>query len=154
MNLTYQILSDHLVDGTLTPGTEISIRIDQTLTQDSTGTMAYLQFEAMEVPCVKTELSVAYIDHNMLQSGFENADDHRYLETVTRKHGVYLSQARQRRVPSGASGALRRTRKDAAGLRQPHPHGGRPGHARYRRGRAGRGGGDERRGVFAALPVG
>ena len=92
MNLTYQILSKHLVDGTLTPGSEISIRIDHTLTQDSTGTMAYLQFEAMGVPRVKTELSVAYIDHNMLQSGFENADDHKYLETVTKKHGIYLSK--------------------------------------------------------------
>ena len=92
MNLTYQILKNHLVEGTLTPGTEIAIKIDQTLTQDSTGTMAYLQFEAMEVPRVKTELSVAYIDHNTIQSGFENADDHKYLETVTKKHGVYLSK--------------------------------------------------------------
>ena len=92
MNLTYQILSKHLVEGELTPGKEISIRIDQTLTQDSTGTMAYLQFEAMGVPRVKTELSVAYIDHNTLQSGFENADDHKYLETVAKKHGVHLSK--------------------------------------------------------------
>jgi len=92
MNLTYQILKNHLAEGTLTAGREISIRIDQTLTQDSTGTMAYLQFEAMGVPRVKTELSVAYIDHNMLQAGFENADDHRYLETVTKKHGVRLSK--------------------------------------------------------------
>ena len=92
MNLTYQILQNHLVEGELTPGTEIAIRIDQTLTQDSTGTMAYLQFEAMGVPRVKTERSVAYIDHNTLQTGFENADDHKYLETVTKKHGVYLSK--------------------------------------------------------------
>jgi aconitate hydratase len=92
MNLTYQILKSHLVEGELKAGSEIGIRIDQTLTQDSTGTMAYLQLEAMEIPRVKTELSVAYIDHNTLQSGFENADDHQYLETVTKKHGVYLSK--------------------------------------------------------------
>ena len=67
----------HLVEGRLEPGTEIAIRIDQTLTQDATGTMAYLQFEAMGVPRVKTELSVSYVDHNTLQDGFENADDHR-----------------------------------------------------------------------------
>ena len=92
MNLTYKILSRHLVSGNLTPGEEIGIRIDDTLTQDSTGTMAYLQFEAMGIPRVKTEKSVAYIDHNTLQSGFENADDHMYLTTVTRKHGIYLSK--------------------------------------------------------------
>ena len=92
MNLTYQILQKHLVEGKLKAGGEIAIRIDQTLTQDSTGTMAYLQLEAMEIPRVKTEFSIAYIDHNMLQSGFENADDHRYLETVAKKHGVYLSK--------------------------------------------------------------
>lgn len=92
MNLTYQILQNHLAEGELKAGSEIAIRIDQTLTQDSTGTMAYLQLEAMEISRVKTELSVAYIDHNTLQSGFENADDHKYLETVTRKHGVYLSK--------------------------------------------------------------
>ncbi len=92
MNLTYQILKNHLVEGELKAGQEIAIKIDQTLTQDSTGTMAYLQFEAMGVPRVKTELSVAYIDHNTIQSGFENADDHKYLETVTKKHGVRLSK--------------------------------------------------------------
>ncbi|MFH1879915.1 MAG: aconitate hydratase, partial [Bacillota bacterium] len=92
MNLTYRILAKHLLEGELKAGAEIGIRIDQTLTQDSTGTMAYLQLEAMGVPRVKTELSVAYIDHNTLQSGFENADDHQYLETVAKKHGVYLSK--------------------------------------------------------------
>ena len=92
MNITYQILASHLVAGSLTRGTEIGIRIDHTLTQDSTGTMAYLQFEAMGVPRVKTEKSLAYIDHNTLQSGFENADDHTYLATVAKKHGVYLSK--------------------------------------------------------------
>ena len=92
MNVTQKILAAHLVSGELKRGTEISIRIDQTLTQDSTGTMAYLQFEAMGIPRVKTEKSIAYIDHNTLQTGFENADDHKYIATVTKKHGVYLSK--------------------------------------------------------------
>lgn len=90
--MTYKILEDHLVSGTLTPGEEISIKIDYTLTQDSTGTMAYLQFEALGVPRVKTKRSVAYIDHNTLQSGPENADDHRYIRTVAKKHGIYFSR--------------------------------------------------------------
>jgi aconitate hydratase len=92
-NLVYKILASHVVDGSLEPGAEIAIRIDQTLTQDATGTMAYLQFEAMGVPKVKTELSVSYVDHNTLQDGFENADDHRYLQTVAAKHGIYYSRA-------------------------------------------------------------
>lgn len=92
MNLTMKLLKAHLVSGELTAGTEIAIKIDQTLTQDSTGTMAYLQFEAMGIPRVKTERSMAYIDHNTLQTGFENADDHKYITTVTKKHGVYLSK--------------------------------------------------------------
>lgn len=91
-NLTQIIIESHLVSGELTPGKEISIRIDQTLTQDSTGTMAYLQFEAMKVPRVKTKKSVAYIDHNTLQEGFENADDHKYIQTVASKHGIYFSR--------------------------------------------------------------
>src|SRR5512147_1288091 len=92
-NLVYQILESHLVEGKLEPGTEIAIRIDQTLTQDATGTMAYLQFEAMGIPRVKTELSVSYVDHNTLQEGFENADDHRYLSSVAAKYGVHYSRA-------------------------------------------------------------
>ena len=92
MNLTQKILAAHLLSGELVPGTEISIRIDQTLTQDSTGTMAYLQFEAMGVDRVKTRKSVAYIDHNTLQTGFENADDHQYIQTVAKKHGIYCSK--------------------------------------------------------------
>ena len=92
-NLVYKILESHLVTGKLEPGTEIAIRIDQTLTQDATGTMTYLQFEAMDVPRVKTELSVSYVDHNTLQDGFENADDHRYLQTVASKYGIYYSKA-------------------------------------------------------------
>ncbi len=92
-NIVEKILASHWVSGSLTPGTEIGIRIDQTLTQDATGTMAYLQFEAMNIPKVKTELSVSYIDHNTIQIGFENADDHRYLQSVARKFGVVLSRA-------------------------------------------------------------
>ena len=92
MTLTYKILKDHLLSGNLIPGEEISIRIDQTLTQDSTGTMAYLQFEAMGIGRVKTVKSVAYIDHNTLQTGFENADDHQYIQTVAKKHGIFCSK--------------------------------------------------------------
>jgi aconitate hydratase len=92
MNLVQKIIAKHLVSGDMQPGKEIAITIDQTLTQDSTGTMAYLQFESMGVDRVKTKKSVAYIDHNMLQEGFENADDHKYIQTVTHKHGVYFSR--------------------------------------------------------------
>jgi aconitate hydratase len=91
-NLTYKILREHLVDGELRPGAEIGIRIDQTLTQDATGTMAYLQFEAMGLDRIKTKLSVSYVDHNMLQTGFENADDHLYLQSVASNYGVYFSK--------------------------------------------------------------
>ncbi len=90
--LAYKILEDHLIEGKLSPGEEITIKIDQTLTQDSTGTMVYLQLEAMEVDKVKTELSVAYIDHNTLQTGFENADDHEFIKSVARRHGVLFSK--------------------------------------------------------------
>lgn len=90
--LAEKIIEKHLASGQMNPGEEISVNIDYTLTQDSTGTMAYLQFEAMDVPLVKTKKSLAYIDHNMLQSGFENADDHKYIETVAKKHGVYFSR--------------------------------------------------------------
>ncbi|HEY3377254.1 MAG TPA: aconitate hydratase [Armatimonadota bacterium] len=92
LTLAEKILAEHLVSGAMRPGEEIAIRIDQTLTQDATGTMAYLQFEAMGVPRVRTELSVSYVDHNMLQSGFENADDHRFLQSIAHKHGVYFSR--------------------------------------------------------------
>ncbi len=92
LTLTEKILRAHLVDGEYVKGQEIGIRIDQTLTQDATGTMAYLEFEAIGVPRVKTERSVAYIDHNTLQSGFENADDHRFIGSVAKKHGIYFSR--------------------------------------------------------------
>ncbi|GAF89169.1 unnamed protein product, partial [marine sediment metagenome] len=91
-NVTRKILADHLVSGELAPGSEIGVRVDQTLTQDATGTMAYLQFEAMGIPRVRTKLSVSYIDHNMLQTGFENADDHRFLQSVAAKYGIYFSR--------------------------------------------------------------
>ena len=90
-NIVQKILEKHLVSGELKKGTEIAFKIDQTLTQDATGTMAYLQFEAIGIPKVKTELSVSYVDHNTLQTGFENADDHRFLRTFAAKHGIYFS---------------------------------------------------------------
>jgi len=92
-NLVEKILAKHLVSGTLSAGEEIGISIDQTLTQDATGTMAYLQFESMNVARVKTELSVSYVDHNTIQIGFENADDHLYLQSVAQKYGIVFSRA-------------------------------------------------------------
>jgi len=92
MNLAQKIISSHLTSGNMQPGSEISIRIDQTLTQDSTGTMAYLQFEALGISKVKTKKSVAYIDHNTLQTGPENADDHAYIQSIANKYGIYFSK--------------------------------------------------------------
>ncbi|MBQ7667098.1 MAG: aconitate hydratase [Kiritimatiellae bacterium] len=92
MNLTYKLLSSHLVSGELKPGSEIALKIDQTLTQDATGTMAYLQFERMGAKRVQTELSVSYVDHNTIQVGFENADDHAYLKSVAEKYGIVFSR--------------------------------------------------------------
>ena len=89
--IAQKIIAAHLVEGEMIPGQDIGLKIDQTLTQDATGTMAYLEFEAMGVDRVKTERSVAYIDHNTLQTGFENADDHRYIQSVCKKHGIYYS---------------------------------------------------------------
>jgi aconitate hydratase len=93
MNLSQKIISKHLVSGSLETGSEVGLRIDQTLTQDATGTLAYLQFEAMGVPKVRTELSVSYVDHNTLQTGFENADDHRFLQSIAAKYGIVFSPA-------------------------------------------------------------
>ena len=92
LTLAQKLIKSHLVEGEMIPGQEIGLKIDQTLTQDATGTMAYLEFEAMGVDRVKTERSVAYIAHNTLQTGFENADAHRYIQTVTKKHGIYFSR--------------------------------------------------------------
>src|SRR5574344_497617 len=90
--IAQKIIKAHLVSGEMTVGNEISLKIDQTLTQDATGTMAYLEFETMGLDRVRTERSVAYIDHNTLQTGFENADDHRYIQSVAKKHGIYFSR--------------------------------------------------------------
>ena len=92
LTIAQKIIKEHLVSGDMTIGSEVALRIDQTLTQDATGTMAYLEFESMGIPRVRTEKSVAYIDHNTLQSGFENADDHRYIQSVAKKHGLYFSR--------------------------------------------------------------
>ena len=103
MNVAQKVISAHLVDGRMVPGEQIGLRIDQTLTQDSTGTMAYLQLEAMGVDQVKTKRSVAYIDHNMLQQGFENADDHKYIQTVEMciRDRVWTVDGVKRRVRAG-----------------------------------------------------
>ena len=92
LTIAQKIIKEHLLEGEMTPGSEIALRIDQTLTQDATGTMAYLEFEAIGIPRVRTKLSVAYIDHNTLQSGFENADDHRYIQSVAKKYGIRFSR--------------------------------------------------------------
>ena len=92
LTIAQKIIKEHLVSGEMTAGSEIALRIDQTLTQDATGTMAYLEFETMGIPRVRTELSVAYIDHNTLQSGFENADDHRFIQSMAKKYGLYFSR--------------------------------------------------------------
>ena len=90
--IAQKIIKEHLVCGEMVVGNDIGLRIDQTLTQDATGTMAYIEYEAMGIPRVKTEKSVAYIDHNTLQTGFENADDHRFIQSVCKKHGIYFSR--------------------------------------------------------------
>ncbi len=92
LTIAQKIIKAHLLSGDMTPGSEVALRIDQTLTQDATGTMAYLEFESMGIDRVRTERSVAYIDHNTLQSGFENADDHQFIQSITKKHGIYFSR--------------------------------------------------------------
>ncbi|RLF41665.1 MAG: aconitate hydratase, partial [Thermoplasmata archaeon] len=92
LTVTEKIISKHLVEGEMEKGEEIAIRIDQTLTQDATGTMAYLEFESIGIPRVKTELSVSYVDHNTLQTDFRNPDDHLYLQTIAAKYGIYFSR--------------------------------------------------------------
>ncbi len=92
LTIAQKIIKAHLISGDMTPGSEVALRIDQTLTQDATGTMAYLEFESMGIDRVRTERSVAYIDHNTLQSGFENADDHRFIQSIAKKHGIYFSR--------------------------------------------------------------
>jgi len=92
LNITQKIIKEHLINGIMEPGKEIAVKIDQTLTQDSTGTMAYLQLEALGISKVKSKRSVAYIDHNTLQTGSENADDHKYIQTVANKYGIFFSR--------------------------------------------------------------
>ncbi|MBP5610371.1 MAG: aconitate hydratase, partial [Clostridia bacterium] len=92
LTIAQKIIKAHLLSGEMTPGSEIGLRIDQTLTQDATGTMAYLEFEAIGIPRVRTDLSVAYVDHTTLQSGFENADDHLYIQSVATKYGLRFSR--------------------------------------------------------------
>ena len=116
LNITQKIIKEHLVSGEMIPGQEVGIKIDQTLTQDATGTMAYLQFRAMDIPRVKTELSVSYVDHNTLQADFKNADDHIFLQTVAKKHGGVLQQARQRHLPSSTPRKIRPPWKDPFGF--------------------------------------
>src|SRR5215217_3589292 len=91
-NIVQKIFAAHFVSGEMKAGHEVAIHIDQTLTQDATGTMSYLQFEAMGIPRVRTDVSVSYVDHNMLQTGFENADDHRFLQSIAEKYGIYFSR--------------------------------------------------------------
>ena len=155
VNLVYKIVKSHLVEGTLEPGSEIAIGIDQTLTQDATGTMAYLQFEAMGVPRVRTELSVSYVDHNTLQDGFENADDHRYLQTVAAKHGIYYSKAGNGICHQVHLERFGRPGKTLLGSGFTYTDGRRHRHARHRRrGGARCGGGHGRRAVLPRLPQG
>ena len=98
LTIAQKIIKAHLVSGEMIPGTEIALKIDQTLTQDATGTMAYLEFETMGIDRVRTERSVAYIDHNTLQSGFENADDHRFIQSIAMKYGIYFTPGDHERV--------------------------------------------------------
>jgi len=154
-NLVEKILSKHLVSGTLIPGEEIGIRIDQTLTQDATGTMAYLQFESMNMPKVKTELSVSYVDHNTIQIGFENADDQLYLQTVAQKYGMVFSRAGNgicHQIHLERFGKPGKTRKDPDRVGQPYAHLRGTLHDRHRRGRTGCGAGDGRKAVLSGLP--
>ncbi len=150
-SLARKIIDEHLVAGEAKAGSEIGLRIDQTLTQDATGTMAYLQFEAMGIPRVRTKLSVSYVDDNMLQAGFENADDHRFLQNMAAKYGIVLPD-RGTDMPSGAPGAVQRPRADAHRLGQPHTDRRRRGHAGDGRRRAGRGAGDGGRAVLSMMP--
>ena len=150
MNLTRKILESHLVEGEWKSGSEIGIRIDQTLTQDATGTMAYLQFEAMGIDRLTTELSVSYIDHNTLQIGFENADDHRYLLIGRAQVRDPTFASRQRHLPPSPPRALRQARRHASRLRQPYPDRRWAGHGGHRRRRPRRG---PRNGRLSLLPA-
>lgn len=109
-NVTHKLIENHLVGGVMKPGEEIGLQIDQTLTQDATGTMVMLEFEAMNVDCIRTELSAQYVDHNLIQEDFKNADDHLFLRSACRKFGLWYSRTRGAGPPrSGASAPCRLT---------------------------------------------
>ena len=139
MNLAHKLIAGHLVEGRMEVGAEIGLTIDQTLTQDATGTLVMLELEAMRLPRVKTELSAQYVDHNLLQTDFKNADDHLFLRSACQKFGHLVQPSGQRRQPSRAYGTLRHSRQDPAGLGQPHLRGRFARHAGHRRRRAGGG---------------
>ena len=152
-NLTEKLIASHLVSGEMVPGSEISIKIDQTLTHDALGTVAFLEFEAIGVQRVKTKLSVSYVDHLMLQEGFENSDDHKYLMTVADKYGVLFSKPGNGICHQVHLERLTRPGLDLARQRQPHAHGGCGGHAGDRRRRVGCRGGHGRRALLPFLPA-
>ena len=139
-SLARTILEEHLVRGELTPGTEIAISIDQTLAQDATGTMAMMQFELFGHERVEVDTAVVYIDHNILQIDFKNPDDHRFLQAMAAKYGVWYSRPGQRDLPLHPLRALRRAREDARRRRQPHDAVGLGGDDRDRGRRPRRGG--------------
>ncbi len=144
INLTHKILQSHLVEGELVAGNEIGIRIDHTLLQDATGTLAMLEFEALGLDRVKVELAAQYVDHNLLQTDNKNADDHRFLQTAAARFGVHFSKP-----GNGVSHQVHMERfgvpgKTLLGVGQPHAGRGRRVHARHRRRRSGRGAGHGR----------
>jgi aconitate hydratase len=114
-NVSQKLIGSHLVEGRMEAGQEIGLKVDQTLTQDATGTMVMLELEAMNLSRVKTELSAQYVDHNLLQTDFKNPDDHLFLQRL-QKVWHLVQPCRERHEPSGAHGALRRTRQNVAGL--------------------------------------
>ena len=117
--IAQKIIKEHMVGGSMAVGSKVALKIDQTLTQDATGTMAYLEFETMGIPRVRTELSVAYIDHNTIQSGFENADDHRFIQSMAKKYGLKRERpgfhpVHQLRRTSGGPGCRQRALRERA----------------------------------------
>ena len=153
-NLYQKIIGAHLGSGEMKPGAEISLLVDSTLTQDGLGVMAYLQYEAIGIPAVRTKLSVSYVDHQTLQDGFENADDHRYLETVTDQYGVLYSRAGNGICHQVHLERFSQSRLDPGRRRQPYPHLRRRGHGGRRRRRARPGRGHGRRPILPYLPQG
>ena len=143
-NVAQKLIATHLLSGDMTPGQEIALRIDQTLTQDATGTLVMLELEALGLDRAHTEVSVQYVDHNLLQADSKNAEDHTFLRSACHRFGLWYSKAGQRRLPPDPHAALRHPRQDDGRLRQPHPGGGFAGDAGDRSGRH-RGGHGHRR---------